>query len=1321
MRRALRIAGWSVGSVLMLCVVLITAVLILGNTSSGRSLIERETASLSGGQLRLTGLSGRFPQALQLEELQLSDAGGVWLRAQHVSLRWSPLALLVRHIRIEELRAARLDIERRPTPTSPKTASPRTQVPHVDLQQLSIDTLELGPQLAGTRVGLQVRGALHLKSLEDATAQVNARRGDGQGDYELKLRFDATRMDADLKLEEPPGGPLENLLGYPGLGTLFVQGTLHGARNAEQLDLEAHAGALQAAVQGSLDLVGQSAALDYRVDAPAMTPREGLSWQRVGLHGRWTGSLSAARADARLRIEALQLPGGAGAAVVEANLNADGGVLALHATTEGLTIPGPQPRLLARSPLRVEATMRPGEARRPLQLEVTHALLSLRARALTAGTPSATFDLGLPQLAPLAALGGQQIEGNSQLRGTIRQDSATTHLDLVANTRLTAASGLTAALVGGGSRLQLAAALTPQSLDVERFTLAARTLSLSMSASAKRSTTPGSAAFQSLQARYQGSLADLAALTSSVAGNASLSGTVAGPMQSLSAQLRMTTSLSVRGSPRQTVEADIKARGLPALTSAAVEAHGGLDGAPIQLQAALERNSGGAYRLTVQRADWKSAHLDGDLTTGADLGPGHGALRVRIDRLADLQRLAGTSLGGALSASLELRPDRGRTDILARLDAKDIVTANLRADAQLTAQGPPDALLLQLSARSPDVQGEPATLEAASRFNLSARVLTLRRMELRYHGQSLHTLAPARLNFSDGLVVDRLKLGMQHAVLEVDGRLSPALDAHASVHHVDPALINAFVPDALAQGNFDVDARLQGTPAAPSGLITVAATGVRASSGAARDLHAVDLHARAQLAGSAAHLDAQLTAGPTSQLSLTGAAPLGADGQLNLKLRGKLDAALANPLLEARGERAGGTLAVDATVTGPVRTPEVGGTVDLTRGEIRDYVQGVHLSDITAHLAGEHGTLRLTRLTARAGSGQLSMTGTIGVLQPKMPIELELNAKNAQPVSSDIVTAATLDAAIKLAGTLRERLDVSGSIDLHRTMIAIPNSLPPDVGVLDVRRPGEAPPPPPEHKLVIGLDLRLRAPRQVLVQGRGLNAELGGDLHIRGTTDAPRVSGGFEMIRGTFALAGSQLTFTKGELSFNGAGLKGRIDPTLDFTADAVTADAKVTLHITGLAESPQFELSSEPSLPQDEILARLLFGETASQLTALQLAEIAAGLATLSGVGGSGANPLVKVQKALGLDRLSVGSGGNTQGSQSSGTSVEAGRYVSSRVFVGARQSTTGFSQVEVDVDLSKHLKLQTRLGNGSATTQGTTPENDPGSAVGLTYQFEY
>jgi translocation and assembly module TamB len=42
------------------------------------------------------------------------------------------------------------------------------------------------------------------------------------------------------------------------------------------------------------------------------------------------------------------------------------------------------------------------------------------------------------------------------------------------------------------------------------------------------------------------------------------------------------------------------------------------------------------------------------------------------------------------------------------------------------------------------------------------------------------------------------------------------------------------------------------------------------------------------------------------------------------------------------------------------------------------------------------------------------------------------------------------------------------------------------------------------------------------------------------------------------------------------------------------------------------------------------------------------------------------------------------------------------------------------VQVDLTKSLKLQTTLGTGG-TVQGATPQNDPGSSVGITYQFEY
>lgn len=1323
MRRALRITAWTLGALVLLLALLVAAVLIAGNTTGGRALIERATARLSDGHVRLSGLSGSFPAAIDLGQLQLSDDRGVWLSAERISLRWSPLALLVRHVTVAQLRLARLDVERRPVSAPPRRAGTGTSLPRIDVERFSIDTLELGPELAAARAVLTVRGTAHLVSLEDAAAGLSAHRSDGAGgDYELALRFDPARMDASLKLTEPPGGPLESLLRYPALGALSVVAKLSGERSAEHIELTAQAGELHAQAQGSLDLTHKAADIIYSVHAPAMTPGPDLSWERIDLQGRWQGSVSAPRAEGRIHIAGLQLQGGTGVAALDVTAKAERGDVALQAVAAGLVLPGAQPRLLAESPVRVDALMHLNDAARPLQLSATHRLFTLQARAVTAGRHSATFDLRLIDLAPLGAMAGQGIRGSAAAQGKLDQTSAATRLELNADARLAQGTSLLEKLLAGAAHLQLMASITDRTLDLERLTLNGRTLSISANGSARRGTGGAAPAVQSLQARYEAGVGDLAVLSPTLAGNLKIKGALDGPIDSVATRLQMTASLSVRGSPQETIRANISARGLPALASATLQADGHFGGAPLQLLASLERGAGDTFHLVVRRSEWKSARLEGDLTTGAGLAPGQGSLRLRIDQLADLQPLLGTSVAGSLAGGVALRPVGGRTDVQLRFDAQNLAAAGISGNARLTASGPTDALSMHLTAQSPDVGGEPASLDTAARLNLSAHEIALQRSAARYHGQWARLLAPASVSFADGIVIRRLRLGVQQAVIELDGRVSPALELRASIHHVDPALVNAFVPDLLAQGTLDLEAQLAGTSSAPSGQVRLNAAGVRFGSGAARDLRALDLHASARLSGSSAQLDARLSAGAGSQLSLSGTAPLAAEGVLNLKLTGKLDAALANPILQARGERAAGALTVNATLNGAPRSPAIGGTLDLQHGDLRDYVQGVHLADISAHLIGGQGTLRLASLQARAAPGELSMSGTIGVLQPKLPIDLRLTTKNAQPIASDILTA-NVNADLKLAGTLRERVDLTGTINLNRTVIGIPNALPPEVAVLDVRRPGEAPPAASARKLVVGLDVELHAPREILVQGRGLNAELGGDVHLRGTTDSPQVSGGFDMIRGTFALASRQLTFANGRVSFNGAGLKGRIDPTLDFTAQTTAADATTTLHVTGFAGSPQFELSSSPPLPQDEILARLLFGESASQLTALQLAQIGAALASLSGVGGGGPNPLAKVQKALGLDRLSVGSAGNsgTGTGQSAGASVEAGRYVSDRVFVGAKQSTTGFSQVEVDVDLSKHLKLQTRLGNGTATTQGTTPENDPGSSVGMLYQFEY
>ncbi|HEY0426018.1 MAG TPA: translocation/assembly module TamB domain-containing protein, partial [Rhodopila sp.] len=292
-------------------------------------------------------------------------------------------------------------------------------------------------------------------------------------------------------------------------------------------------------------------------------------------------------------------------------------------------------------------------------------------------------------------------------------------------------------------------------------------------------------------------------------------------------------------------------------------------------------------------------------------------------------------------------------------------------------------------------------------------------------------------------------------------------------------------------------------------------------------------------------------------------------------------------------------------------------------------------------------------------------------------------------------------------------LQAGGRLHVRRADIRIPDKMPSSIAVLPVRD-ANAPPPPPqptEPPTTIALNLTIDAPQQVFIRGRGLDAELGGTITIRGTTAKPIPDGGLHLRRGTLTVVGSTLNFTEGTIDFSGAGIA---DPSVHFVATSTTATIVATLTVSGSAKDPKITLSSVPDMPQDEILAQLLFNTSTSKLSPFQLAEIAAALASLSGAT-SGFDPLESLRNTFGLDRLSVGS--NSSGSPT----LEAGRYLTRGVYLGAKQSATGGgTQATVQVDIAKGLKLESTAGSGSTTATGSTSSSDAAS-IGLTYQFEY
>ena len=1340
MPRALRIAAWSLGGLILVVLILIAAVVVIGNTAGGRRLLENETAKLTSGRVRIAGLGGKFPSDIELASLELRDPKGVWMSARDVSVQWSPFALFAWDMHIDSLGIRTADVARRPasSPATKQRSSSSSRMPAINIDRMEIGTLVLEPAAAGMAARLNVTGNLHYRSMKAAHGNLVARRTNGNGDYEVTFGIARSSMSARLRLEEPAGGPLEHLLNLPGLGALSVAASLDGPRDAEKLALNAHAGQLTATANGTIDLVRRAANLSYSASSPPMSPRPGVAWRRVLLQGRWIGPESAPHATGVLDLEGLKLSDGAQLDSLTANLNADGRVLTLRATANGIVLTGSQPQLLQGSPLDVDATWHLDGAGRPLQLTVTHKLLDVDVQAITAGARSANFNLRLRDLGALAASYHEDIRGTMRLSGKVAEQGRTTTLD-VSGTGDLAGSSVAARLLGAGARLHVAGSMTPAVVNVDTLDVSGQALSVAAFGTAERSG-PGASSrlVQSVRAHWRVSLPKLGLLWPSVGGSLETTGTTDGPLQSLTADVQARSTVAVRGARPGTIEASLQARGLPAAPSAAVQANGTFAGAPLRLEASLERAAGNTFHILIPRVTWKSLAINGDVTAGRSLAAARGSLQLRMAHLADLQPLLGERLQGGIAANIGLTPGargpRARFDLV----ASNIVAGSVSGNARLTAVGPLDALRIELAAQSPHLGGASANLSAGARLDETRRVLDLDRFEAHYRGQTLHLIAPSRVMYASGISVRNLRLGAQRAVIAVDGELSPALDFRASIQHVDAPLVDAFAPNLLAKGEFNASARLRGTRAAPVGRASLQLTGLKLANPAAQGLPAVNIRGSAHFRGRSARVLAELDAGSGSRLTMSGTAPLGTTGAVALRMGGRMDVALMNSILEARGERAGGTLTVDAHVSGTAHEPQIRGNVRLANGDLRDYAEGVHLEDINARLVGGRGVLRIASMTARAGPGQLSATGTVGVLQPGMPIQVALSAHHIQPITNDIMTA-NLDTNMKVSGTLRRRLDVTGEVHVNRASITIPNGFPPSVATLDVVRPGQAPQPvaAATPRLVIGLGITLDAPAAIFVQGRGLDAQLGGQLKVTGTSDNPQVNGSFRMVRGAFSLAGTNLNFTSGKVSFNGEGLKGRIDPSLDFVAQSsvmYTAPTTVTLRVTGFADAPKISLSSTPSLPQDDLLGLLLFGKPASQLTAVQLAETGAALASLSGIGpggggggGSKWNPLTWIKKAFGLNTLSVGGssppGGAAAGggTQASGASVTAGKYVSKRVYVAATQTTNGTSQVQVNIDLSQYLKLQTRLGNGTATAQGTTPENDPGSSIGLAWQMPY
>ncbi len=1373
MRHVLRWIGYVIGGVLALVVVLVAAVLVLANIGPGRRLIETEVALLTGGTVRIAGLAGRFPDALRVGAVTVADTRGVWLTIGGLRLRWHPLHLARLAIDVDDVEAAsivatRLPVSSPPThPAHPPAKGGGLSLPFsLRIDRIALPSVALAAPVAGRPLALGVEGhaaiadlqpVLHGPSLENFPATdlaLDLADLSGRGHYRLEGVVGQGGISLRVAAREQPGGLVATFAGSDQVSPLDLELALDGPRRAEALHLNLAAGKLVASADGLVDLTGEAAQLAVSAHAPAMQPVAGVSWQSVALDAHLHGPLRHPAADGHLLVTGLAT-GGAAVGRIDADLSGSpaagnanpgsGGPVTLHAVLAGLRIPGPRPDLFASAPVTLDATAHLDTPDRPVELHLAHPLLDLAAHLRTAGGVAGHVDLGVPDLAPLAAAGGVDLAGHATLGADFSTAGADQSADIVGRVALTGGMKQAVALIGPDGTITLSAQRRGADITLSSLALTGRAVQLAAS---------GTDLSGTLDAKLHLVLPSLDAVAPKVAGQLTIDATATGPTADLAATVHAAGEVGTGPVRPEPLTLDVTAAHLPKAPSAQLVLAGRFDGAVADIRAAVARDAAGAATVRLDAFDWKSLRGRADLALAAGAKLPTGTLDLAIGRLADFSRLAGQPLAGTITAKLAETASGARVNVAAaglaaagaqvgrltlagtvadptadpdldlRLDAAGIAKGAIGGDAHVTARGRLAALAVTLAAGSPNLQGAPATLDTATLIDVPRSMLTLSRLMAAWHGETVRLEAPSRIAWAPAVTLGNVRLAVAGgtaplATITVDGRVSPTLALTASVRDVTPALAAPFAPTLDATGRIDADAHLGGTTAAPTGTVRVTAAGLRLRTGPAAALPAADLTAMATLAGSAAHVNAHLAAGEKIDLGITGIVPIRGAGPLDVAASGRLDLAVANPVLEQGGRHLSGAMRIAATATGTVAHPMLGGSVTLAGGDLQDFTQGAHLSDIEAALTLAGQSVRIDRFTAHAGAGTLGVAGSVGVLAPGLPVDLTITMNRASPVASDLLTAV-LDADVHVAGHASGRLAVGGRISIERADINIPGGLPSSVATLHVIKPGDKPAPVTHGGTgqVVALDLTLAAPGEIFVRGHGIDAVLGGSLHAGGTTVAPDISGGFQLRRGTLALAGTTLNFTRGSVGFDGT-TNGHLDPTLDFLAESTVQEYTADLAVTGYASKPKITLSSTPALPQDQVLGLLLFGSTTASLSPFQIAQIATALASLSG-GGGGFDPIGRVRSTLGLDRLTVGS--DTSSNSSSGASIEGGKYVTKRVYVGARESTGGGgTQALVQIDITKRLKAFTTVGTGGTVTGATTPENDPGSNVGLKYQFRY
>lgn len=439
----------------------------------------------------------------------------------------------------------------------------------------------------------------------------------------------------------------------------------------------------------------------------------------------------------------------------------------------------------------------------------------------------------------------------------------------------------------------------------------------------------------------------------------------------------------------------------------------------------------------------------------------------------------------------------------------------------------------------------------------------------------------------------------------------------------------------------------------------------------------------------------------------------------DLAITGRTDAAIINPILRVRSVE--GPVDFNLRLAGPPGLDALSGRVSLTDARLSDPRLGLRIEGfrLAADLSG--GSTAIDASGRLADGGTVSAVGRLSLADPR-PIDLRVTLDGAVLRDPNLYETS-VTGTVQVSGTLADGPLIAGRLELGETEIRIPSTGLgggrdiPDIIHLGERPPsrrtrakagltpfpgaeateaGLAGPPASPPQVVARLDLTLSAPRQVFIRGRGVDAEMGGEIRLTGTAREVIPVGTLELIRGRVDLLGKRFDLTEGRLE-----MQGSLIPVIRLVAETQQDSITTRIIIDGEARDPQITFESIPEMPQEEVLSQLLFGRGLETISALQAAQLANAVAVLAGTGGAGIVDRLRAQ--VGLDDLDLAT--DDEGN----VTVRAGKYLSENLYTDLEVNGEGQSRINLNLDITDEIRAR-----GSVNSEGN-------SSIGVFFERDY